>query len=100
MCKASTIRVAPSAMETRGGGKRVGEINKAEKQMSIDHAAYRRLRKEGIKPRSTEGVAKLERHATTKFEIESGNLIEGKAKYVESRVNEGMAISKEKGYVS
>lgn len=40
-----------------------------------DREAYRRLRANGVQPPSIRGSGALERHASTRFEIESGQIM-------------------------
>ncbi len=67
-CKAASIRVAAAATPNR----RQAYINQqgAWDQTMADDDAYKRLRKDGLQPRSTKGCAELER-------IDDRNVIEG-----------------------
>jgi hypothetical protein len=69
---------------------------RAQKQMDKDHAAYRRLRAEGLQPPSTMGASLLEAKATNKFEVESGRLY-GNRKGKDAAIREGLEISKAAG---
>lgn len=41
-----------------------------EKRWKADHAAYRRLRKDGLHPRTSVGAAEMEKRATSAAQIE------------------------------
>lgn len=62
------ITFAPSAT---AAGREVAALNKKEKAMSADHAAYKRLRSEGMQPKSVKGSSSIEK-SDTKFEVENG----------------------------
>lgn len=71
------VFIAPSSMPTRS------EAANVEKQTEIMHrdaAAYKRLRKDGVQPKSVKGAAELERRAGSKWEIETGMNLGGNAK--------------------
>jgi len=46
-----------------------------ESQFAKDREAYRRLRQNGLQPPRIDGCAVLEKHATTKTEIETGAVV-------------------------
>lgn len=69
------INIAPSAMPSRRQGADVAASNKAEQRMSKDHAAYKRMKAEGLQPKSVRGVAKVEAGADDVREITEGKLI-------------------------
>ena len=48
--------------------------------MHKDVAAYKRLRKDGLQPKSVKGSATLEQRAGSKFEVETGINLGGDAK--------------------
>ena len=50
------------------------QTNQREKRWNRDMPAYKRLRKNGLQPKSVDGAAKLESQATTKQQIETGRL--------------------------
>lgn len=76
-CKIQTISVAASAMPTRS---EAASIEKNTEIMHKDVAAYKRLRKDGVQPKSTKGAAELEKRAGSKWEIETGMNLGGNAK--------------------
>jgi len=76
-CKAASISIAPSAMETRSNA---GVIDMDTKKMHKDVDAYRRLRKDGVQPKTVKGSASLEQRAGSKWEIETGMNLGGDAK--------------------
>ena len=67
-CKVAGVSFGSNSTTTRGG--RVAEINRTEKQWDADMPAYKRLRREGLQPRSVDGAAELERRATTEAQVE------------------------------
>jgi len=48
-----------------------------ERDKERDMAAYKRLRSEGIQPKSIDGAATMEREASTSHEITAGTLLQG-----------------------
>lgn len=83
MCKVSSVTL--SAGEATSNVK-YHEVNEREKRWNKDMPAYRRLRQQGLQPKSIDGAAELERDASTRFEIESGQAFRGKGKQVEEAV--------------
>jgi len=61
-------------MPSRGENSKVSNAYAAEKSWKDDMPAYRRLRREGLQPRTIEGSAYLETKATDRLEIEDGKL--------------------------
>lgn len=68
-----SITVAASATPTRK--VEVSRIDAKERQWERDMPAYKRLRKEGLQPKSIDGSAKFEQRAESKAEVESGTLL-------------------------
>jgi len=68
----SGISFAPSATNK---GAHVAETVKREKQMVKDHASYRRMKAEGLQPKSVRGVAQVEARATDAREITEGKVM-------------------------
>lgn len=54
---------------------RINRIDETEKRWAKDFAAVKELKREGIVPRSTDGVAELVSKAETRTEIETGTLL-------------------------
>tara|TARA_E500000081_G_scaffold28301_1_gene32068 strand:+ start:687 stop:1097 length:411 start_codon:yes stop_codon:yes gene_type:complete len=75
------VQIAASATPTRGvhDGKAINWDGTKANELAKDKdmAAYKRLRKEGIQPKSINGSALMERDAATKHEIQAGTLLEG-----------------------
>ena len=71
-CKLATVNLAPSATPSRAGGAFAAENVAKEKRWQTDHAAYRRLVKNGLQPKVLDGAAELEKRATTEVEVEHG----------------------------
>ena len=76
-CKIQTISIAASAMPTRSEAARVEHETQI---MHRDVAAYKRLRKDGVQPKSIKGAAELETRAGSKWEIETGQNLGGNEK--------------------
>ena len=74
--------IASSAAPTRSRSARAIEINQTEKQWDKDIPAYKRLRKQGLQPAHIDGAADMEARASTRFEVESGKIYEGKEKQI------------------
>lgn len=73
----NNVAIAASSMPTRS------EAANVEKQTEIMHrdaAAYKRLRKDGVQPKSVKGAAELERRAASRWEVETGMNLRGNAK--------------------
>lgn len=81
-CKVAGVSFGSNSTTTRGG--RVAEINRTERQWNVDMPAYKRLRRDGLQPRSVDGAAELEKHAKTEAQVE------GRAD-VEQLVKRGLA---------
>jgi len=76
-CKIQSVSMAPSAMPTRSDA---GRINFETKKSHADVAAYKRLRKDGLQPKTVKGAAALESRAVSKWEVETGQNLGGNAK--------------------
>lgn len=50
----------------------------SDRQFADDRHAYKRLRDEGLQPRSIRGAALLEKTAESKFEVENGKRLTAK----------------------
>ena len=94
-CKIQTISIAASAMPTRS---EAASIERNTEIMHRDVAAYKRLRKDGVQPKSIKGAAELETRAGSRWEIETGMNLGGNekigAKYdaAQAAVNSGEAV--------
>jgi len=75
------VHISASATPTRGmhDGKAIDWSGSKAKERAKerDMAAYKRLRSEGIQPKSIDGSATMERDATTSHEIKAGTLLQG-----------------------
>lgn len=85
VCKISTISFGMGTRPTRSGNAEVVEAR--EKRWAKDMPAYKELRQQGLQPPRIDGAAKLAAKAETKFEIETGNILEGKAKEITTALN-------------
>lgn len=63
-----------SASATPSSRPETAEAVRRERRWDVDHAAYRRLRKEGIQPAHVDGSAHFEKHADSTFEFDMGRL--------------------------
>ncbi len=63
-----------SITPTRSGAAKVREVNEREATWDKDHAAYRRMRREGLQPKHLAGSADLEREARDPVEITDGRI--------------------------
>ena len=77
-CRTKSLRLQPSAMPTSADGSLQRGLTE-ERRLQVDGDAYKRLRADGYQPKSINGSAHLERHATTRFEIESGRVFSNQA---------------------
>jgi len=71
-CKAAGVSFSSSAMPTRSNVRNT-EVETAV--MHKDVAAYKRLRKDGLQPKSVKGSAALEARADSRWEVETGQRI-------------------------
>jgi hypothetical protein len=58
------------ANSTTSRGQKVEEINQRAKGWDKDMPAYKRLRQQGLQPRSVDGSARLESTAKTEAQVE------------------------------
>jgi hypothetical protein len=70
--------LSASATPTRAGSA-YKAATAEEKRLTVDGDAYKRLRADGFQPKTINGSANLEANATTRFEIESGQVFTDKA---------------------
>jgi hypothetical protein len=67
-CKVAGVRMGSNSTTSRGA--KVAEINRTERNWNKDMPAYKRLRQQGLSPKSIDGAALLENHATERWQIE------------------------------
>lgn len=67
-CKVANVRMGSNSTTTRGS--QVAATNQTARNWDRDMPAYKRLRKEGLQPRSIDGSAFVEKHATEKWQVE------------------------------
>lgn len=85
--------LGPGEMPAFGSGtaptRRAGAeaIESREKRWEKDMPAYKALRAQGLQPPRIDGSANLMANAETRFEVESGQILKGKAKQIESTIN-------------
>lgn len=68
-CRVAGISFGANTTTTKG--QSVAEINQRAKNWDKDMPAYKRLRKNGVQPKSIDGAAALEAKASTVAEVES-----------------------------
>lgn len=94
-CKLASVQVGPAATPTRTEGRpgqRAFMESFGRQFHNGDREAYVRLRRNGLQPRTVDGSAHLERHATTRFEVETGRIYDDKA-----GLNEALSICADSG---
>ena len=93
-CKVASVAFSSTAMPTR---TTTSTVERDTKVMHKDVAAYRRLRKSGLQPKSVKGSALLEKTSDSKWEIETGQRI-GNTKITkrleetQSAINKGESV--------
>lgn len=86
-CKLLHISFGSGTSPTRNKGAEAESVDAREKRWQKDMPAYKRLRQQGLQPKTIDGAARLEAEAETRFEVESGQLLPGQAKNIEDAVN-------------
>lgn len=67
-CRVAGVSFGANSTTTRGA--RVESINKTAKNWDKDMPAYKRLRQNGLQPRTIDGAAEVEKRATEKWQVE------------------------------
>lgn len=80
-----SVSVAPSAMPSRS--PEVAATKARDGRWQKDMPAYKRLRKDGVQPKSIDGAADIEKRATVKAEVESGQVVQ-RPKHLEKVMSE------------
>jgi len=62
-------------------------VEAREKRWAKDMPAYKRMRQQGLQPKTIDGAADIELRAETRFEVESGQVLPGQAKKIETAVS-------------
>ena len=93
-CKVASVAFSGTAMPTRS---EAGNVERETNIMHKDVAAYRRLRKSGLQPKSVKGSAILEKTSDSKWEIETGqrignNKITKRLEEAQSAIDKGESI--------
>ena len=73
-CKVSAVGFSAELMPTRSGSSRSASVIQKERVLDKDLDAYKRLRQDGIQPKTIDGAANVESRATEKWQAESGIL--------------------------
>lgn len=68
----SSIHFGAGAFPTRKA--EVARTEAKERVLAKDLVAYRNLRRNGVQPKSVDGSAHLERHASERVEVETGRI--------------------------
>ena len=69
-CRVSGVRMGMNTTTTRGMA--VDGINKTERNWQKDMPAYKRLRENGLQPKSIDGAANVEKKAEHSWQVETG----------------------------
>ena len=85
VCKISTVSFGMGTSPTRNGNAAVVEAR--EKRWAKDMPAYKELRAQGLQPPRIDGSAELAARAETRFEIETGHVMEGKAAEIKTALD-------------
>ena len=85
-----------SCYTTSSSKRKVLAIDAKDKAFGKDGPAYKRLRQNGFQPVRIDGSAQMESEATTRFEIESGNIMKGN----QAKIAEAIDIIENTGAVS
>jgi len=85
VCKVSTIAFGSGTAPTRRPGAE--SVEAREKRWNKDMPAYKALRAQGLQPPHIDGSAELMAKAETRFEVESGQVLQGQTKKIETAVN-------------
>lgn len=75
-CKFSTVQMATAPTNDEQARQHRYQETFAAEFTNGDREAYRRLRQDGLQPPRIAGSAHLERHATTRYEVETGQVAE------------------------
>ena len=81
VCKMFTLGFGSNVDPTRNKNK---VITDRDKRWSKDMPAYKALRAQGLQPPRIDGSAELAARAETRFEVESGKVMPGKAKEIDT----------------
>jgi hypothetical protein len=76
-CKLAAVQVSSRVFATRSEarpGQRAFMDDFAAEFVNGDREAYKRLREQGLQPPTIRGSANLERHAETRYEVETGQV--------------------------
>lgn len=71
-CQIGTVAVAPSATPSRRGGQFAADTTATENRWSREHAAYKRLVRQGYQPATLNRCDEVEKHAQGRADIEIG----------------------------
>lgn len=81
ICKVHTLGFGSNVDPSRNKDK---VITDRDKRWSKDMPAYKALRAQGLQPPRIDGSAELAARAETRFEVESGKVMPGKAKEIDT----------------
>lgn len=83
-CKVASLSISATVYATNERKQAVVRQVESDRQTALDLPAYKRLRQQGYQPKSTFGAARLEKLASTEYEIQSGNIHSDSAKVGEA----------------
>jgi len=92
--------ISISSAATPNRRPEAARLTQKDKAWDADHAAYRRLRKQGIQPAGLDNCAQMERGARTRYEIEAGVCMPNTipTKVLRSKIEQGIDISAANNY--
>jgi len=95
-CENPVVRVisVPALYGVGDRGRETRETDAANRTLSKDLPAYRRLRHQGMQPQGINGCDKLEATATSAMEVNSGGRIKGS----ETEIKAAMELARDIGH--
>ena len=87
-CRIGGVQFGQGTNVTKKGAAQAEYSAKFEKRLERDRPAYKAMKDQGLQPARLMGSHELMTKAETSFEIESGHLMPGKAKEIESVVGQ------------
>lgn len=97
-CKCATIHVSARATP----GRRADAVNRMdfEKVQEKDIPAYKRLKAHGLQPKSTRGAAELESRAESRWEVETGQRLDGNERFAGNAAKIGKKLDETQAAVA
>lgn len=70
-CRVKTVGFSPSCFFTTPGGSKAAAQKKAERGLTQDLDAFKRMRLQGLQPPRTRGAAKIESECESAYEVKT-----------------------------